>query len=290
MPAPSQHWTTDLRAPAAALPVGSIDCHFHIFGSPQEYRLRTGRGYTPVEASFESYVAALRAQHEALGISGGLIAHPGDAYGSDNTVTRKALEILGPTYRATALIDFNWPVNVLVELAAQGFIGARVNVGSASMHGAADLVGLAPRFREVGWHFSLMLDMASMHSEYEYLSNLGVPVVVEHYGFPDPAEGTEAEGFQALLRLVGEGKATVKLSSQFRFSREADPYRDTWKFTRALCRANPDGVVWGSDWPFIAFGGMMPDAARLLDGLREAIGDEAVFRRVMVENPARLLG
>ena len=66
-----------------------------------------------------------------------------------------------------------------------------------------------------------------------------------------------------------------------------------------LIAAKPERIVWGSDWPHIGphkVGAprtvtyMPHDNADLLRILGEAAGTEALRRRILVENPARLYG
>src|SRR6266849_3126424 len=68
------------------------------------------------------------------------------------------------------------------------------------------------------------------------------------------------EGFQSLLRAVGDGWCWAKLSGAHRLSRDAPDYRDARPFHEALVRANPERLVWGGDWPHPRVEGEMPDA------------------------------
>ena len=65
-----------------------------------------------------------------------------------------------------------------------------------------------------------------------------------------PAErGVDDPCFQALLRLVGEGHAYAKLSAPYRLSTRFPDYPDARAFHDALLRANPERLLWGTDWP-----------------------------------------
>ena len=97
-------------------------------------------------------------------------------------------------------------------------------------------------------------------------------------------------GFQSLLRLVGEGGCWVKLSGAHRISHSPPDYPDARPFCEALVRANPEQLVWGSDWPHPRMDEEMPDAGHLLDLFQEWTPDEAIRRRILVDNPARLYG
>ena len=72
--------------------------------------------------------------------------------------------------------------------------------------------------------------------------------------------------------------------------------------SRALIGANPDRVVWGTDWPHPS--GFTPpghkptdvtplfdiDDGRLLNQLPVWAPDAAVRKKILVDNPARLYG
>lgn len=108
-------------------------------------------------------------------------------------------------------------------------------------------------------------------------------------GHVKAAEGLEQPGFQALLRLVGAGKAWVKLSGNYRISAMREDYTDAIPFARALVAEAPEHMVWGTDWPHPALYETMPDDGKLLDALFTYC-DEATARRILVDNPAELYG
>ena len=66
------------------------------------------------------------------------------------------------------------------------------------------------------------------------------------------------------------------------------PHGDVTAFAHALLEHAPDRIVWGSDWPHVMVKGAMPNDGDLADMLAAWVPDEALRRRVLVENPARL--
>jgi predicted TIM-barrel fold metal-dependent hydrolase len=123
------------------------------------------------------------------------------------------------------------------------------------------------------------------------LKSLGLPVVIDHMGRTDGRAGTSTPGFQSLLRLVGDGGGGwVKLSGAHRLSNAAPGYPDARPFHEALVRANPEQLVWGTDWPHPRIEGEMPDAGRLLDLFCDWTPSEQARRVILVSNPARLYG
>ncbi len=58
---------------------------------------------------------------------------------------------------------------------------------------------------------------------------------------------------------------------------------------RAFVEAAPERMVWGSDWPHPS-AKQKPDDTLLFDLLEEWVPDEAIRRRILVDNPEVLYG
>jgi 2-pyrone-4,6-dicarboxylate lactonase len=59
----------------------------------------------------------------------------------------------------------------------------------------------------------------------------------------------------------------------------------------ALIAANPDQLVWGSDWPHPAIPQQeMPNDGAVLDALAGWVPDTVLRNRILAGNPARLYG
>ena len=71
----------------------------------------------------------------------------------------------------------------------------------------------------------------------------------DHFGGAQAAAGVEQPGFAALLDLVAGGHAYVKVSAAYRSSQKAPAYGDVAPLARALIAANPERILWGTDWP-----------------------------------------
>jgi predicted TIM-barrel fold metal-dependent hydrolase len=89
-----------------------------------------------------------------------------------------------------------------------------------------------------------------------------VKIVIDHFGHPDPAEGVNCAGFQAILRSVAKGRTWVKLSGAYRltWSQTGMALRDPRSRQLAaqlapalLQNAGPERLVWGSDCPFVGY-------------------------------------
>jgi predicted TIM-barrel fold metal-dependent hydrolase len=129
--------------------------------------------------------------------------------------------------------------------------------------------------------------------------NLPVPIVFDHFGGAQAVGGVGQPGFATLLALVRSGKAYVKISGHYRSSTKAPAYDDVAPLARALIAANPDRIVWGTDWPHPhhALPGKelseITPAFDIDDGLALAqlprwAPTAATRHKILVDNPARL--
>ena len=71
---------------------------------------------------------------------------------------------------------------------------------------------------------------------------------------------------------------------------QAPDYPDARALHAALVKENPERLVWGSDWPHPRMEDEMPNAGHLLDLFNEWTKDDAIRRRILVDNPAKLYG
>jgi predicted TIM-barrel fold metal-dependent hydrolase len=122
------------------------------------------------------------------------------------------------------------------------------------------------------------------------LKSFALPIVIDHMGRTDAGAGTQMPGFQSLLRAVGEGWCWAKLSGAHRLSQKAPDYPDARPFHEALVAANPERLVFGSDWPHPRVEGEMPDAGHLFELFQQWTPDLAIQERILVANPAKLYG
>ena len=272
------------RAPQIPVPAGACDCHFHVFDEPSPQVAE--RSYTAPPAP----LSALRHLHKTLGISRSVIVQP-SVYGTDNRTTLESCQG-DPAMRAIVVIDADTPPATLAGYRTHGAVGCRVNMLFASNARIDSLAELAARIADQGWHLQILCDVAALGDGMDQFAALPVPVVFDHFGHLQAIRGVDDTGFQALLRLLGAGKAWVKLSGAYRLGpagRETD--RAVAGLAAALIAANPDQLVWGSDWPHPAIPQQeMPNDGDLFDALAVWAPDEALRRRILVDNPARLYG
>jgi 2-pyrone-4,6-dicarboxylate lactonase len=155
--------------------------------------------------------------------------------------------------------------------------------------GFDDLIALAPRLRERGLHAQVWADCRDTLAHEAQLSSIGIPIVLDHMGRVEVAAGAAGADFQRLCALVRDGRLFVKLTL-CRNSKQRPFYEELRPFHDALVTANPDALVWGSDWPHLRMGAEAPDPQALLGLFRAWVSDADIERRILVETPQRLFG
>lgn len=272
------------------LPAGAVDSHAHIFGTEDAYPYSPARGYTPPEATLASYLDL----HEALGgIDRAVLTQP-SVYGTDNGCMLDAVEAMGGTFRAVAAVDENVTDTELETLHARGVRGARVNIvdkGGMPFDGIGAVRRFTERIADLGWHLEVLIHVHEFEDLRATMNGMAVDVSFGHLGYMKTDNGIDHPGFQEFLDLLRDGNCWVKLTGSYRITvRERTPYDDIDPYAEALVAANPDRVVWGTDWPHPAVKGVMPNDGALLDRLAAWAPDEAIRRKILVDNPEALYG
>lgn len=267
------------------LPAGATDCHSHVVGPAARWPTIPDRRYEPEEGPVAEYVAALA----RLGLSRCVLVQP-SVYGTDNGCQIEAMREIGADRcRGIAVVAADISATELRRLDDAGMRGVRFNLRSGGL-GIEDFERVSRRIAPLGWQAQIFT-VAPIIAEIEpLLRKLPVPVVVDHMGGFDPALGLAQPGFQALLRLLGDRIAWVKLSGAERLSAQADGFEDVVPFARALLAAAPERAVWGIDWPPSRFYKVKPKPEDWISQLLKYVGRPAGLKAVLVDNPASLYG
>jgi len=275
------------RPPGIPLPAGACDSHAHVFGPAARFAYAARRSYTPPDAPVESFLAML----DAVGLGRGCLVQP-SVYGDDNACLLDALARSGGRLRGVVVADPRRLGDATVaDWTAKGVRGIRINMVTPDGLPLREMEGMAARLAEIGWHLDLITDTCERLVELESrLRALPCALLIEQMGRVKGGMPVSTPGFQALLRLLAERRAWVKLSHAYHVSTAGPPYADTLPLARACLAAAPERAVWGSDWPHPMLHGPMPNDGALLDLLAEWVPDAAQRHAVLVENPARLYG
>ena len=274
------------NAPRLKAPAGTTDTHIHIYD--RRFPMAPTAKMYPPEAS----VAAYRAMADSLGIARTVVVQP-TTYGTDNRCTLESIAALGlDRARGVAVVDTDVTDAELDRLTRAGIRGIRFFMlpGGALPWEALD--ELAARVQPFGWHAVVQFDGRDFLKHEVAVRRLPGTLIVDHVGkFLEPVPVADAN-FQALLRLVGEGRTYVKLAAPYETSKLGPPtYDDVGALAKALVRAAPERMLWASNFPHpSAPADNKPDDALLLDMLLDWVPDEATRRKILVDNPARLYG
>lgn len=281
--------------PEARLPAGATDCHVHLFGPADRFPYAEGRGYTPPDAPLEHLLAL----QDRLGLSRAVLVQ-GNAHGYDNAVLLDALAREPARLRGVAITDERVDAAELRRWDALGMRGLRFHIfapGKAPGYrrgvGIETLRHFAPTLRALGWHAQIWCEWSALEAAMPELlaAAEGIPLVLDHMCRFDPAAGRDHPAFALMLRLLGEGRAWMKLSGAYRCSALLPDHPDMAPLHQALLRANPVQVLWGSDWPHPQMTeATMPNDGRLLNLALRWTSAAEDRQRLFVDNPARLYG
>ena len=276
------------RSPRTPFPIGATDCHAHLFGSQARYPLLPKTHFVPHECLLEDYVRVL----DAIGCRRAVLIQP-SVYGVRNDVIEDALTRApeGISLRAVAVVDPDIAERELERLHGLGFRGIRINLAAdTSGLQLSDARALADRIRPFGWHLQFYADFQRRPELAEALEGLDVPLVIDHFGRAQAAEGPDARGFRALLRLLRRDNVYAKLSAPYFISKQDPGYGDVAPLAAAMLDVAADRLIWGTDWPHASARAQMPDDGDLADALARWIPDAGERERILVSTPARLYG
>ena len=286
----SSHITLDV-------PPNACDCHMHVFGPTDQFPGKPGHSYLPSPAS----LAQWQSSFDSLGIARVVVVQP-SCYGTDNRCTVQAITELEGRARGVSSIAPDIGEAGLFALHRAGMRAVRINAKSV---GLSDPILLRKHIAEVaekiavlGWHIQMYADLSAVTALAEVIRSAPCPVVLDHMG--GARAGQSDDELSVLYDLLRDGNCWAKLSGAYRVARQGEDCSDTVPIAQALLKANPDNIVWGSDWPHtsehagkpeekplpIAFRHVVP--ASLLQLLARQCGEQKLFNRVLADNAARL--
>ncbi|WP_270938209.1 amidohydrolase family protein [Falsiroseomonas oryzae] len=281
--------------PAFRAPPLSCDAHFHVFGREERYPYASAEPlrYKPPVAELADYLKL--AAH--LGLERFVFVQP-SAYGRDNACMLDAMREVGPA-RCRGIVDVeeDAPDALLAEMHALGVRGVRINHSPVKPAQPGFSVTMLPRIRrlearcvELGWHLDFLGPGWLTEELLPTLATLRCPFSVAHMGMFRAEAGPRQPGFVKLLDLVRGGtvQGYVKFTGTYRMA-TPPAYADALPMARAVIEAAPHNIIWGSDYPHLSFAHLV-GSVQLFNLLADWAPDEAMRRRILVDNPAALFG
>lgn len=266
----------EVTLPRIALPPGACDSHMHIVGPAARFPFAAQRSVSPPEATWSDY----RRTAAKLGIDRSVIVQP-SFYGSDHRCMLDALEQSAGRARGVVVVGDEVTAGEIRDLHGRGARGVRVQTIAKGGVAFDVIETLSARIAPFGWHLELYLDTRDLPALIGRLRRLPLPIVFDHMAQVAKDSGIREPGFDLLRDLMAEGHAWVKLSHSF--------YRPSAERARALLEANPDRVLWATDWPHVPENEAgVPDDGELVNLLAAWAPDEGLRHKVLVDNPARL--
>ncbi len=264
---------------------GAVDAHCHVFGPMAQFPFSPKAKYLPEDAGAD----ALFALRDHLGFARNVIVQA-SCHGTDNSAMLHAIAKSNGRARGVAVVEPAIDEKELHVLHEGGIRGIRFNF-------LKRLVDDAPRdkFLDVsrrlppGWHVVVYFEADILEDLRSFLDAIPVPLVIDHMGRPNVAQGYDGPDMRAFRRLLdSRPDIWFKASCPDRLDPSDDPWSDFEHSVRPLVENYPDRVLWGTDWPHPNMQANMPDDGHLVDMIPRIATTEDLQRRMLVDNPMRL--
>lgn len=286
--------------------VRGIDTHCHVFVDEEVPRtpLVEGAAYEPPRVDVGDHARELAAS----GCDRGVLVQP-SAYGEDHACLLAALRRRPEALRGVVCAGLDTPAETLHAMHGLGVRATRVQDGYPGGVPVEALVEMGEAVAGLGWHLELWTDLRR-HADWigEAVRRCPVPVVFDHLGYVPSDVEPDHPALRTMLELLAEGHAWVALTGSERLfpgpgdlgaDPGADPgdpdFAERWRRheealaarVEACVAANPDQLLWGTDWPHVGVRLPLPGSAALRERLERWVPDEQTRARILVDNPRR---
>jgi 2-pyrone-4,6-dicarboxylate lactonase len=278
-------WTLTPSTPRFVPPPGAVDAHCHVFGPAALFPFSAKAKYLPQDAG-PDMLFALR---DKLGFTRNVIVQA-SCHGTDNSATLNAIALSEGKARGVAVVD---PAIGEAELAALhegGIRGIRFNflkrlVDDAPKDKFLDVAARLP----AGWHIVVYFEADILEDLRPFLDAIPVPLVIDHMGRPDVAQGPDGVDMRAFRSVLdSRTDINVKVTCPDRLDAKGPPWDDFAAAVRPLVEDYPDRVLWGTDWPHPNMQDAIPDDGALVDMIPRIAPTAELQRKLLIDNPMRL--
>ncbi|KAE9580149.1 hypothetical protein CGMCC3_g3924 [Colletotrichum fructicola] len=286
------------------LPAGSWDTHLHTF-DPVKHPYEPDSPYFPPASSVQSALARMPADNYVFVMAMPEGMRPENVLESvayvNSTLTSNGRKRQS---RATVVLDFSTIDHTqLSALHSQGVRSVRIHTQGAVTKGLEGdealkvyIETVARQIAPLGWTLDGQLKteqwvkfapfMKQLHSE------IGIEFVGDHHFYLTAADYA-SEKYAAIIDLIESGAAWTKISGLTQRVGANQNLENMRLVSLGLASAaGGRRAVYGSDWPHVVSGGgssevVVFDEKAEAAQYRQWFGEE-LFRKVMVDNPARL--
>ena len=278
-------WSDAPSRPRFVPPPGAVDAHCHVFGPEAAFPFSAKAKYQPQDAG-PDMLFALR---DRLGFARNVIVQA-SCHGTDNAATLNAIAASGGRARGVAVVDPAISDAELSRLHDGGMRGVRFNflkrlVDDAPKDRFLELAGRLP----AGWHVVVYFEADILAELRPFLDAIPVPLVIDHMGRPDVAQGYDGADMRAFRALLdSRDDISTKVTCPDRLDAGGPPWDAFAAAVRPLVEAYPDRVLWGTDWPHPNMQDAIPDDGALVDMIPRIAATPALQRKLLVDNPMRL--
>jgi len=278
-------WTQAPSTPHFVPPPGAVDAHCHVFGPAAQFPFSAKAKYLPQDAG-PDMLFALR---DKLGFTRNVIVQA-SCHGTDNSATLHAIAAANGMARGVAVVDPAIGEADLAALHKGGMRGIRFNflkrlVDDAPKDRFLDVAARLP----AGWHVVVYFEADILAELRPFLDAIPVPLVIDHMGRPDVAQGPDGPDMRAFRALMdSRDDIHVKVTCPDRLDERGPPWDDFAAAVRPLVEDYPDRVLWGTDWPHPNMQDAIPDDGALVDMIPRIAPTAALQHKLLVDNPMRL--
>jgi 2-pyrone-4,6-dicarboxylate lactonase len=278
-------WHVNPSTPRFVPPPGAVDAHCHVFGPQARFPFSAKAKYLPEDAG-PDMLFALR---DRLGFARNVIVQA-SCHGTDNSATLNAIAKSGGMARGVAVVDPAISADALQALHAGGIRGVRFNflkrlVDDAPKDKFLELAARLP----AGWHVVVYFEADILAELRPFLDAIPVPLVIDHMGRPDVAQGPDGADMQAFRTLLdSRPDMYFKATCPDRLDASGPPWDDFAAAVAPLVADYPDRCLWGTDWPHPNMQDAVPDDGALVDMIPIIAPTADLQRRLLVDNPMRL--
>ncbi|HEX8486880.1 amidohydrolase family protein [Sphingomonas sp.] len=278
-------WTETPCAPAFVPPPGAVDAHCHVFGPADRFPFSAKAKYRPQDATPEM----LFGLRDRLGFAHNVVVQA-TCHGVDNAATLNAIALSNGKARGIAAVDPAIDEDALHALDAGGIRGIRFNflkrlVDDAPRDKFLDVAARLP----AGWHVVIYFEADILTELRPFLDAMPVPIVLDHMGRPDVAQGADGADMRALRALLdSRPDVHFKATCPDRLDAAGPPWDDFARAVAPLVAEYPDRAIWGTDWPHPNMQDAIPDDGALTDMIPRIAPTPELQHKLLVANPMRL--